>query len=115
MATDADLGGRDRLDVPLCLQCLRPVSPLDHYCPHCGQSVGQMTPYLPYEGIWFNAGMWAKLWDRLWFRNIDSAARKCFFFFIILLGAPILLLALPTVWWRKSKTEEADLDQDADH
>ena len=70
-ASDAENGGMTDVEVPLCLQCVHPVSPLDHYCPHCGQSVGQLTPYLPYEGIWFNAGMWGKLWDRLWYKNVE--------------------------------------------
>ncbi len=106
MATNAENALED--EVPLCLHCLQPVSPLDHYCPHCGQSVGQLTPYLPYEGIWFNAGLWAKLWDRLWYRRVDSLPRKCFFFMLIVLGAPILLFALPTVWWWKSKSRSSD-------
>lgn len=109
MATDADSVEEDGGEVPLCLQCLRPVSPLNHYCPHCGQSVGQLTPYLPYEGIWFNAGMWGKLWDRLWYKNVDSAAWKCFSFVLIVIAAPVLLLALPTVWWWKSKQKSSDL------
>jgi len=91
---------------PLCLQCLRPVSRLDHFCPHCGQSVGQLAPYLPFESIWFEAGMWGKLWNRLWYKRTDSAANKCLFFLMILLGAPILLLALPTVWWWKSRDRQ---------
>ena len=98
----------DQDEAPLCLQCLQPVSPLDHYCPHCGQSVGQLTAYLPYEGIWFNAGLWAKLWNRLWYRRVDSLPRKCFFLMLIVLTAPILLLALPTVWWWKSKSRSED-------
>jgi hypothetical protein len=107
IATDADNKEKNTdVELPLCLNCIRPVSPLDHYCPHCGQSVGQLTPYLPYEGIWFNAGMWGKLWDRLWYKNVDTVARKCFFFFLILIGTPILLLALPTVWWWKSRENQ---------
>ena len=105
-AASADDGGEADVAIPLCLHCARPVSPLHHYCPHCGQSVGQLTSYLPYEAIWFNAGMWGNLWDRLWYKNTDSVARKCFFFIMILFGAPVLLLALPTVWWWKSRATQ---------
>lgn len=110
MAGDTDNAAEKETEVPLCLHCMRPVSPLDHYCQHCGQSVGQFTPYLPYEGIRFHAGMWGKLWKRLWFSDVDTLPRKCFFFLVILIGAPVLLLALPHVWWQ-SLEEPTDATQ----
>ena len=109
--TDAENTDVDQGEVPLCLHCIRPVSPLDPYCPHCGQSIGQLTPYLPYESIWFTAGIWGKLWNRLWYRDIDSFPRKCFYVLLIVIGAPILILALPTVWWWKSKMKKEIEDE----
>jgi hypothetical protein len=103
MADNANIADGSEVDEPLCATCLRPVSPLDHYCPHCGQSVGQLTAYLPCECIWFEAGLWARLWNRLWYKKGDGIARKCLFFVMVAVFAPILLILLPTVWWRKSK------------
>ena len=36
-------------ETPLRIKCLRPVDPLNYYCPHCGEATGQLTPYIPFE------------------------------------------------------------------
>ena len=51
----------------ICVRCMRPVSPRAYYCPHCFYAVNQMTPYLPFMNIWFNAdfiGSAARSWKR---------------------------------------------------
>ncbi len=90
---------KDTEPIPLCLHCIRPVSPLDHECPHCWRSVGQFTPCLPYERIWFEAEMWGKLWERIWYRDQDSLVRKTLFTLLVIsIRAWPLLLAIPLTW-----------------
>ena len=36
---------------PVCIKCFKPVDPLAHYCPNCGEATGQFTHYLPLESI----------------------------------------------------------------
>ena len=38
---------------PLCIQCLTPFEPLEHYCKNCGSAVGNYTMYLPFINIPF--------------------------------------------------------------
>ncbi len=91
----AVFGKHSLTEIPLCLHCTNPVSAIDNYCDHCGQAVGNTVRYLPYETIWFQAGMWSKLWDRFWFKTYDSALVKLFYLLLIVNCAPILLLMIP--------------------
>ncbi len=80
--------------VPVCLHCCLPVSPLDHRCPHCQRVVGQYTPNLPYEGIFFEVEFLGALWQRavgpesraLWRRGMDLL--------IVVWLAPIMLVGI---------------------
>ena len=57
---------------PLCLQCLAPSDPLQHYCEECGEAVGLFTPYIPFVNIRFNYSVFGRLWKTLWY---DPSAR----------------------------------------
>gem|GEM_PF-5654261 len=64
--------------VPLCDQCLSVCDPLEHFCQVCGRAVGLFTPYMPLEGIAYDAQGCGRLYDRacsktrpLWCRVVD--------------------------------------------
>lgn len=87
-------------ETPLCLNCLQPVDPLHHYCPHCGRSVGQLTPIMPYESIRWQVDIWGKMWRQLGSREI-SIVGKLFRLFMIVWNVPIMLVGLIPIVWRK--------------
>ena len=87
--------------VPVCPNCLEPCEPSAHYCPHCGSSeaINPLTPYLPFEGIRFTAGVYAKLWRQMWGPDVSSPLRffqiGLFIFFfpiIFLIGLPFVIM-----------------------
>jgi len=91
-------------DTPLCLNCLRPVDPLYHYCPHCGRAVGQLTPIMPYESIRWQADIWGKIWQQVWSRDVTFMGRL-FRLFMIIWNVPIMLVGLVPELWQKKKTK----------
>lgn len=95
----AKLPESTREQVPLCLHCLDPVDPLAKVCPHCGGAVGQLTPYLPFEAIRWEAGIWGQMWRQVW-RGSLSPASRTFRFLIIVWFAPVLLVG-SLRWIRK--------------
>jgi predicted amidophosphoribosyltransferase len=86
--------------VPVCLGCLRPVSPLQHYCAHCGSCVGQLTPYLPFEQIPYYAGFFGRLWKRVWLEQGTRAWRRVGYFVLMAVLEPVMLLALVPLAFR---------------
>ncbi len=91
---------------PLCLGCLRPVDPLYHYCPHCGEAVGQLTPYIPFVNIRWQMSFWGKAWRQVWSSEVSFMGRL-FRLFMIMWNVPILLLGLLFRPWRNSKEDKA--------
>ena len=91
-------------EVPLCLHCLEPVSPLDHVCPHCGGAVGQLTPYLPFESIRWEAGIWGRMWRQVWEKKTPLVGRVLLLV-VIIWFVPVLLVGLiPPAWrWVRGK------------
>lgn len=86
--------------VPLCLNCLHAVKPLDKVCPTCGRAVGQLTPYLPWESIAWEAGIWGQMWKQVWHRGSNFAGRALRLV-IIVCFAPVLLVGLIPIAWRR--------------
>ena len=89
-------------ETPVCLNCFQPVDPLFHYCPNCGRAVGQMTPVLPYEGLWWQADVWGKIWRQLWSKE-TSVSGKIIRLFMIVWFAPVLLIGLIWKLWKKKE------------
>lgn len=87
-------------EAPLCLYCLRPVDPLDHYCPHCGEAVGQLTPYIPFVNIRWMTRIWDDIWQQLWSKDTPVIGRLLRFVMIVLF-APILLVGIPFMLWSR--------------
>ena len=97
-------------ETPLCLNCLQPVHPLYHYCPHCGRAVGQLTPIMPYESIRWKADIWGRMWRQLWSGDI-SVPGKLFRLFMIIWNVPILLVGLIPRFWRNPEMEGSQDDK----
>ncbi len=90
-------------ETPLCLKCLQPVDPLMHYCPNCGEAVGQLTPYIPFVNIRFNYSIFSTMWKKIWEGKDTGVFAKIFYLFLIVLCAPIMLIGLPFVLFKKEK------------
>jgi hypothetical protein len=96
--------GEQIRDVPLCLKCARPVDAMSHYCPHCGETTGQMTPYIPFVNLRMQINFYAQMWRQIWFGRISFTGRVFRLLMIVLL-MPILLLALPAALWEKFRAK----------
>ena len=83
-------------DVPVCLHCMRPHSPLEHFCPHCGNTVGQLTPNIPFVSIPFEVEFLSSTWRRIWASDTGAALRVVCVLIVVML-APLLLVGLPFV------------------
>jgi hypothetical protein len=91
-------------EIPLCLKCARPVDPLSHYCPHCGETTGQLTPYIPFVNLRMQINFWVQMWHQVWSGKVSFAGR-CFRLFMVIWNVPIMLLALIPMLWEKSKNK----------
>ncbi len=108
LSTDEDSDQEAHEDpepTPVCLGCLTPYDPLQHYCDCCGTVVGQFTPYIPYLNIAFNYSLFDRMWTRLWYPQGESAPRRTVYVLMIIVLAFIqvpfwvFLVAIP-LWWR---------------
>lgn len=94
----------DAEEQPLCLRCLAPIRPLQHYCEKCGEAVGRFTPYIPFVNIRFNFSIFDKLWHRLWYDRERSIMSKAFYLLLIIATVPIMLVGLPFLLWAKIRS-----------
>ncbi len=101
---DNEESGEHEEATPLCLNCLKPVDPLHHYCPHCGRTTGQLTPYIPFVNIPWETQIWGQMWRQMWSRDISIAGR-IFRLFMIVWWVPIMLLGLLPRLWTRIKTK----------
>ncbi|HUT60643.1 MAG TPA: hypothetical protein VNA25_22590 [Phycisphaerae bacterium] len=90
-------------EVPVCLNCLTPVDPLQHYCPKCGQTVGQLSPYIPFVNIPYNMQPFGRMWRRTWYSTKRSFGTKLLYFLMLVMFAPVIFIGLPFVLWRFMK------------
>jgi len=87
----------DGRESPVCLNCMTPHDPLMHFCPRCGATVGQLTIYMPFEGIHWQVDFFSKAWSRVWHNRRAGFLSKVFCLFMIVVYAPIMLLGLPFI------------------
>jgi hypothetical protein len=92
-------------EIPLCLRCLQPVDPRYHYCPHCGEAVGQLTPYLPFVNIPWQTRIWGQMWQQVWSSDTSSLGRL-FRILMIVWNVPWLLIGIIPKLWHKQKEDE---------
>ncbi len=105
MAVETDRQEHPEDPVPLCLHCLEPVDPLAHYCPQCGEAVGQLTPYIPFVNIRWSTQIWSRMWQQTWSRQ-TSILGRVFRLLVIVWFVPVLLVGLIPRLWRKRRGQE---------
>jgi len=93
---------------PLCTRCGRPYLVGQYYCEHCGEAVGNVTPYVPYVNIPFNYRPFGEIWRRL----KEPAGRAfrvlAFYLLFLVLFVPLMLIVALVYlfvvsvrgWWR---------------
>lgn len=87
-------GPKDAGDgTPVCLRCFRPIDPLVHYCPHCGEATGQLTHYIPFVNIPWQTRVWGQVWRQVWSRDVSLAGRA-FRLFMVVWNVPVMLIGL---------------------
>ena len=89
---DRESSGEEQ-ETPVCIKCFRPISPLAHFCPHCGEAAGQLTPSLPFESLGWQAQMWGRVWRQIWSPG-TSLPGRWFRLLMIILSAPILMVGV---------------------
>ena len=64
-------------EVKVCVNCLEPiVDEKIHYCPKCGNVVGDYTRYIPFVNIQFNYSIFGTLFKKLKKRPPENDADK---------------------------------------
>jgi len=79
---------------PVCPVCLHPCDPLSYYyCPHCdsNEPLNPLASYMPFVRIRFVAGMYGKIWRRIW-RKDTSLFATIGLLLLIVLGAPVIIV-----------------------
>ena len=79
---------------PLCLQCLKPCHPLQHYCDSCDSNevINPLASYIPFVRIRFAYGFFGKMWRIMWYDEEASTIFRLLCLFLIIFFAPILLI-----------------------
>ena len=107
---DQESPGQINREVPVCLKCLTPHSPLQHYCQECGETVGQLSPYIPFVNIPFNYSIFGTMWRRTWLEQAVPVRWKVFYMFMIIRFAPIMIIGLPFVLIAKLRRKKTPGD-----
>jgi hypothetical protein len=98
---------------PVCIRCFRPVDPLAHYCPHCGEATGQLTPYIPFVSIPWETRIWGQMWRQIWSRDVSLAGRA-FRLLMVLWNVPIMLIGLFFKAAQKPEKEQRQSETESD-
>ena len=113
---ESDVIKDDGEAIPVCIKCFKPVNHLANYCPNCGEATGNLTQYLPFVNIQWQADFWGKAWRQIWSPDISIAGRLLRFSMIVWL-VPILLIGLLFKLRHKAvncQHEDEDSNQPAD-
>jgi hypothetical protein len=100
------------VESPVCIRCFQPVDPLAHYCPNCGAATGQLTHYLPFVNIRWQASVWGQAWRQIGYREVSIPGRL-FRLLMIVWNVPIMLIGLLFRSRDKAK-DDPDEDDSAD-
>lgn len=99
---EKDIAEEQGQGTPVCIRCMKPIEPFEYYCPHCGEASGQLTHYLPFVNIPWQASVWGRIWRQVWSRDVSISGR-IFRFIMILWNVPIMLIGL---FFREKKEKE---------
>jgi len=98
---------------PICLKCLKPCHPLQHYCDSCdsNDAINPLTPYMAFVNIRFNYGIFLTMWRKIWYEKDTSIIGRLFYLFMITMFVPVfLIVGLPSLLifkipqWKLQKT-----------
>ena len=92
---------------PLCLQCLTPFTPFQHYCSKCGATVGNYTRYLPFVNIPFQVEFSAKVWKKFWRSDASTMSKIALFPIVLVIWGPLFIVGLPFELYRKFRNKKA--------
>ena len=84
---------------PLCLKCLKPCHPLQHYCDSCDSNdvINPLTPYMGFVNIRFNYGIFLTMWRKIWYEKDTSTISRLFYLFMITMFVPVFpIIGLPS-------------------
>lgn len=98
---------------PVCMRCFRPVDPLAHYCPHCGEATGQLTPYIPFVSIPWETRIWGQIWRQIWSRDVSLPGRV-FRLFMVVWNVPVMLIGLFFKSGQKSEKNQRQPEAESD-
>ena len=98
---------------PVCLRCFRPVDPLAHYCPHCGEATGQLTHYIPFVNIPWQTRVWGQVWRQIWSRDVSLPGRA-FRLFMVVWNVPFMLIGLLFSSGQQPQEEQRQKDAEPD-
>lgn len=94
---------------PICPNCLTPCDRLQYYCEKCGSNepMNPLASYMPFVRIRFHAGMYGRIWRRIWDDRGIPLLTRIFYVFVLLMGAPVMLfVGLP---WAVAKIRSLQL------
>ena len=77
---------------PLCTLCGRPYLLGQYYCEHCGEAVGNITPYVPYVNIPFNYRPFGEIWRRLTHPEGRSFSVLVLYLLFLLVVVPLMVI-----------------------
>ncbi len=93
---------------PLCIQCLTPFEPLQHYhCKNCGHTVGSYTRYLPFINIPLEVEFSARIWRWFWREDASILKRICLFPILISFWGQLFLVGLPFELWQTYQNKKS--------
>ena len=74
---------------PVCVKCLEPCHPLQHYCVNCDSNevINPLASYMPFVRIRFNIGMVAKTWRKMLYDKEASILFRLVCLLVIVLFA----------------------------
>ncbi len=97
---------------PLCTGCGRPVGGSEYYCPHCGTTVSNRTPYLPYVNIRHNYAPFGSVWEDIDKSRVRGWKRVMLYVLFGLLFAPFFVIASPFILaeWVRNRRQRRRAD-----
>jgi hypothetical protein len=110
---DRDITEEEGDGTPVCIRCFRPVHPLHHSCPHCGEAVGQFTQYIPFVNLRWQVSVWGRMWQQVWSHNVSFMGRLLRLLMIIWNVPILLLIGLPFKIIQKSKKKRRRQDTES--
>ena len=104
----------DGPDVPLCLECMKPVDPNSYYCPNCGGATGALTQYLPFVNIRWSVNWGVKLCRQIWSREVSIFGRLVRLLVLVVTWPMLLVLLILLPFTRTGKSDEVITDDEQD-